>query len=63
MADTQIQKGLSLAEMKLLSEFSTTVAAREINNNVTIQKLYLSYDVQNGFTIELVEEPKVVEEV
>lgn len=51
-------KGLSLAEMKLLSDFSNVVQAREYNNQVDIQKLVLSYDVVEGFTIELVEKPK-----
>ena len=51
-------KGLSLAEMKLLSDFSNVVQAREYNNQVDVQKLVLSYDVVEGFTIELVEKPK-----
>ena len=57
MAETAL-KGLSLTEMKLLSDFSNVVQAREYNNQVDIQKLVLSYDVSAGFTIELVEKPK-----
>lgn len=53
-------KGLSLIEMRLLSDFSNTVSARIYNNNVTVEKLVLSYDNVNGFTIELVETPKQV---
>ena len=51
-------KGISMSEMRLLSEFSNTVSAREYSQNVTVQKLVLSYDSVNGFTIELVEVPK-----
>lgn len=54
---TVAPKGISMAEMRLLSEFSNTVLAREYSQNVTVKKLVLSYDIENGFTIELVEEP------
>lgn len=54
---TVAPKGISMAEMRLLSEFSNTVLAREYSQNVTVQKLTLSYDIENGFSIELVEEP------
>ena len=47
-----------MSEMHLLSEFSNTVSAREYSQNVTVQKLVLSYDAVEGFTIELVEAPK-----
>lgn len=55
---TVAPKGISMAEMRLLSDFSNTVSAREYSQNVTVQKLVLSYDAVIGFTIELVEEPK-----
>lgn len=55
---TVAPKGISMAEMRLLSEFSNTVSAREYSQNVTVQKLTLSYDIVEGFTIELVEVPK-----
>lgn len=51
-------KGISMSEMRLLSEFSNTVSAREYSQNVTVQKLTLSYDSVNRFAIELVEVPK-----
>lgn len=55
---TVAPKGLSMSEMRLLSEFSNTVSAREYSQNVTVQKLNLSYDIESGFTIELAETPK-----
>lgn len=55
---TAAPKGISMSEMRLLSEFSNTVTAREYSQNVTIQKLTLSYDSVTGFSIELVEVPK-----
>lgn len=55
---TVVPKGLSMSEMRLLSEFSNTVLAREYSQNVTVQKLTLSYDSTTGFSIELVEVPK-----
>ncbi len=55
---TVAPKGLSMSEMRLLSEFSNTVSAREYSQNVTVKKLTLSYDIETGFTIELVETPK-----
>lgn len=55
---TVAPKGISMAEMRLLSEFSNTVSAREYSQNVTVQKLVLSYDAVEGFTIDLVEVPK-----
>lgn len=51
-------KGLSKPEMKLLNDFTNTVNAREITEGVEISKLNLSYDIVNGFVIELVEAPK-----
>ena len=54
---TAAPKGLSLVEMQLLNNFATTVSAREINANTKIEKLILSYDKTNGFTIDLVEVP------
>ena len=55
---TVAPKGISMSEMRLLSEFSNTVSAREYSQNVTVQKLNLSYNIESGFTIELVETPK-----
>lgn len=55
---TVAPKGISMSEMRLLSEFSNTVSAREYSQNVTVQKLTLSYDSVTGFSIELVEESK-----
>ena len=55
---TVAPKGLSMAEMRLLSEFSNIVQAREYSQNVTVQKLVLSYDAVKGFSIELAEVPK-----
>ena len=55
---TATPKGLSMAEMRLLSDFGNVIQAREYNSKVDIQKLVLTYDVTNGFTIELVETPK-----
>ena len=55
---TGVPKGISMAEMRLLSDFSNTVQAREYSQNVTVQKLVLSYDAAEGFTVELVEAPK-----
>lgn len=57
MAETAL-KGLTMSEMKLLSDFSNVVQAREYNSQVDVQKLVLSYDATVGFTIELVEKPK-----
>lgn len=57
---TVAPKGLSLVEMRLLSDFSNMVSARIYNNSVTVEKLVLSYDNVNGFTIELAETPKQV---
>ena len=53
-------KGLSMSEMRLLSDFGNVIQAREYNSKVDIQKLVLTYDVTGGFTIELVETPKQV---
>lgn len=50
-------QGISLVEMQLLNNFATTVSARVINANTKIEKLVLSYDKTNGFTIDLVEAP------
>ena len=55
---TVAPKGISMSEMRLLSDFSNTVSAREYSQNVTVQKLVLSYNAVEGFTIELVEAPK-----
>jgi len=49
-------KGLSLDQMKLLSDFSNVVTSRQYNKQVKISKLVLSYDEVEGFTIDLVEE-------
>lgn len=55
---TATPKGLSMAEMRLLADFGNVIQAREYNSKVDIQKLVLTYDVTNGFAIELVETPK-----
>ena len=55
---TATPKGLSMVEMRLLADFGNTVSAREYSQNVTVQKLILSYDIESGFTIELIETPK-----
>ena len=57
---TATPKGLSMAEMRLLADFGNVIQAREYNSKVDIQKLVLTYDVNGGFTIELVETPKHV---
>ena len=54
-------KGISLSEMQLLSDFANVVSARQINKQVTVEKLNMSYDSVNGFTIELVETPALPE--
>ena len=56
---TTTVKGLSMSEMRLLSDFSNMIQARQYNSNMTLEKVVLSYDVVNGFTIDLVETPKV----
>lgn len=61
MVEEASVKGLSKVEMKLLNEFTTTVNAREINGQVTVKKLVLSYDIDAGFTIQYEEVPKEVE--
>ena len=53
---TVAPEGISMTEMRLLSEFSNTVLAREYSQNVTVKKLVLSYDIENGFSIVLDEE-------
>ena len=55
---TVAPKGLSMSEMRLLADFGNVIQAREYNSKVDIQKLVLTYDATNGFTIELVETPK-----
>ena len=55
---TAAPKGLSMSEMRLLADFGNVIQAREYNSKVDIQKLVLTYDVTNGFTVELVEKPK-----
>lgn len=55
---TVAPKGLSMSEMRLLADFGNVIQAREYNSKVDIQKLVLTYDTTNGFTIELVEAPK-----
>lgn len=57
---TATPKGLSMAEMRLLADFSNVIQAREYNSKVDIQKLVLTYDVTGGFDIELVETSKQV---
>ena len=57
---TATPKGLSMAEMRLLADFGNVIQAREYNSKVDIQKLVLTYDAANGFTVELVETPQQV---
>ncbi len=57
---TATPHGLSMAQMRLLTDFGNVIQAREYNSKVDIQKLVLTYDVTGGFTIELVETPKQV---
>lgn len=57
---SEASKGLTKDEMKLLNDFSNTVLAREFTNEVTIQKLVLSYDVNIGFQVILEETPNNV---
>ncbi|QFR59725.1 hypothetical protein VBApiPXC38_38 [Acinetobacter phage VB_ApiP_XC38] len=60
MAETsETVKGLSVDEMKLLSDFSNVVTSREFTKQVKIKKLVLSYEETAGFTIELTETPLV----
>lgn len=54
---TTTSKGLSMAEMKLLSDFSNVVASRQYQENNEIDELTLSYKLGVGFTINLVEHP------
>lgn len=58
MATTTRSKGLSMSEMRLLADFGNVIQARQYNSKVDIQKLVLTYDLDLGFTIELVETPK-----
>lgn len=39
--------------MKLLNDFSNTVNALEYTDNLTVDKLVLSYTKEDGFTIDL----------
>lgn len=55
---TTTVKGLSMSEMRLLSDFSNMIQARQYNSSTTLEKVVLSYDAVNGFTIDLVETPK-----
>ena len=57
---TAAPKGLSMSEMRLLADFSNMIQARQYNSNVTLERVVLSYDAVNGFTVELVETPKQV---
>lgn len=52
---TDTSKGLTVDEMKLLSDFSNVVTSREFTKGVKIEKLILSYTETDGFTIDLVE--------
>lgn len=57
---TATPKGLSMTEMRLLADFGNVIQAREHSSKVDIQKLVLTYNVTDGFAIELVETPKQV---
>lgn len=46
-------KNLSNKEIKLLNDFSTTVKAHEINSDVTLNKLVLTYDSVTGYSVLL----------
>lgn len=39
--------------MKLLNDFSNTVNALEYTDNLTVDKLVLSYTKEDGFTIDI----------
>ena len=52
---TTTSKGLSMAEMKLLSDFSNVVASRQYTENNEIDELTLSYKNGKGFSIVLTE--------
>lgn len=54
---SETSKGLSVDEMKLLSDFSNVVTSREFTKQVKIQKLILTYEETTGFTIQLAETP------
>ena len=44
-------KNLSNREIKLLNDFSNTVKANEINSDVTLNKLVLTYDIVTGYSV------------
>ena len=50
---TTTAEGLNKTEMKLLNDFSNTVNALEYTDNLTVDKLVLSYTKEDGFTIDI----------
>lgn len=46
-----------MVEMRLLADFGNVIQARQYTSKVVIQKLVLSFDTINGFTLELIETP------
>ena len=59
-------KNLSNREIKLLNDFSNTVKANEINSDVTLNKLVLTYDIVTGYSVlidEVVPKKPVAPEV
>lgn len=55
-------KSLTEVEVKLLSDFATLVAARQITGNSKVNKLELLYDENVGYSVELVETPNTPSE-
>ena len=65
MAETnttpEVSRGISKGEMELLTAFNGMILAREINKQVDIESLTLTYSVENGFVVALVETPRVLD--
>ncbi len=65
MAETnttpEVSRGISKGEMELLTAFNGMILAREINKQVDIESLTLTYSVENGFVVQLVETPRVLD--
>ena len=65
MAETtttpEVSRGISKGEMELLTSFNGMILAREINKQVNIESVTLTYSVENGFIVQLVETPRVLD--
>lgn len=59
--NSEVSRGISKGEMELLTAFNGMILAREINKQVDIESVTLTYSVENGFVVELVETPRVIE--